>query len=129
MPDAVINNPMEPPIITKENHQKGWLRQKERTAGEPTSLDFSMHIAAAYDDLLADIDATIRSTPLEFGFSPFDWESMTDASIPKKITSLEAELMRTICLMDPAYNMNNKEFGRRLMAFCERHGLLGQSLS
>ena len=88
-----------------------------------------MHIAAAYDDLLAEIDATIRSIPLEFGFSPPEFESMTDASIPKKVTSLEAELMRTICLMNPAYNMNNKEFGRQLMAFCKKYGLLADEQS
>ena len=129
MPQVVKNNPMPPTVIDKNNHQKGWKRQKETTAGEPTALDFSMHIAAAYDELLAEIDSTLRSVPLEFGFSPPDYERLTDASIPKKITSLEAELMRTICLMNPAYNMNNKEFGRRIMAYCERHGLLADAQS
>ena len=93
MPEVVLENPMGPTRIDRENHQKGWKCQKEQTVGEPSELDFSMHIAAAYDDLLADIDATIRSIPLEFRFSPPKFESMTDASIPKKVTSLEAELM------------------------------------
>ena len=54
---------------------------------------------------------------------------MTDTSIPKKLTSLEAELMHTICLMNPAYNMNNKEYGQHLMQFCKRHGLLADEQS
>jgi hypothetical protein len=61
------------------------------------------------------MDATLRSIPLEFGFSPLDYERVTDAAIPKKANVLDADKMQNICLMNPAFNMNNKEFGRRLM--------------
>ena len=128
-PQVVLDNPMAPTRITKESHQRGWKRQRATTAGEPTALDFPMHIAAAYDDLLSEWDADLRSLPLELGFSPTDYETVTDAAIPKKVSTLAAELMRLICLMNPAYNMNNKEFGRRLMAHCETHGLLADEQS
>ncbi len=129
MPQVVKDNPMPDPSISTESHQWAWKRQKEHTAGEPTSLDFSHHIAASYDDLLADIDATLRTVPLEEGFSPVGWERVTDCSIPKKVNVLQVEKMRTICLMDPAFNMNNKAYGRTLMAYAEQHGLLADEQS
>ena len=54
MPQAIRDNPIPPPHISKESHQRGWQKQREHTAGEPTSLDFSLHIAASYDEMLAD---------------------------------------------------------------------------
>ena len=119
MPEILRNNPLPEMKVTVKSHKAGWKRQNENTAGEPTSLDFSLHIAAAYDDMLADLDATLRTIPLEEGFSPVQYERMTDCSIPKKANNLFVHLMRTICLMDPAFNMNNKEYGRWLMAHNE----------
>jgi hypothetical protein len=54
---------------------------------------------------------------------------VTDAAIPKKANVLDADKMRNICLMNPAFNMNNKEFGRRLMAYNELHDLLADAQS
>ena len=129
MPDAIRENPLPPPKVSTEEHQYGWQRQRESTAGEPTSLDFSLHIAASYDAALADMDATLRSIPLEVGFSPIEWERVTDCSIPKKANVLYVDKMRTICLMDPAFNMNNKFYGRKLMAHKERLGTLADEQS
>jgi hypothetical protein len=129
MPEAVQTNPMPPTRISTENHQKGWRRQRVTKAAEPTAVPFSLHMAASYDELLADMDATLRSIPLEFGFSPQDFEQVTDAAIPKKANVLDADKMRNICLMNPAFNMNNKEFGRRLMAYNELHDLLADAQS
>ena len=128
-PDAIRENPLPPPKVSTEEHQYGWQRQRESTAGEPTSLDFSLHIAASYDAALADMDATLRSIPLEVGFSPIEWERVTDCSIPKKANVLYVDKMRTICLMDPAFNMNNKFYGRKLMAHSERLGTLADEQS
>ena len=58
-PPAIAGKSMGPTTISTKNHQKGWQRQRPPTAGEPTALDFSAHIAASYDDLLAEIDATL----------------------------------------------------------------------
>jgi hypothetical protein len=71
----------------------------------------------------------LRSIPLEFGFSPLDYERVTDAAIPKKANVLDADKMRNICLMNPAFNMNNKDFGRRLMLYNELHDLLADAQS
>ena len=49
---------------------------------------------------------------------------MTDCAIPKKVNVLEAKKMRTIVLMDPLYNMNNKWFGRKFMEHNEALGTL-----
>jgi hypothetical protein len=95
-PEIVQANPMPPTKISTESHKKGWRRQRVNTASEPTALDFSQHIAASYDKLLADMDATLRSIPLELGFSPLDYERVTDAAIPKKANVLDADKMRNI---------------------------------
>ena len=57
------------------------------------------------------------------------WERFIDCSIPKKVADLRVSKMRTICLMDPAYNMNNKAYGRHLMEYNERKGTLADEQS
>ena len=42
---------------------------------------------------------------------------------------LDVKKMWTICLMDPAFNMNNKEYGRKLMEQNEAHGTLADEQS
>ena len=108
MPDEIKNNPMGTPRLTKEDHANGWKRARESTASEPTTLDFSHYISAAHDDALAEMDATLREIPMQYGFAPDEWNPMTDCSIPKKEDSPRLEEMRTIVLMDAAYNMNDK---------------------
>ena len=111
-PEEIKNNPMGTPQISPTDHAKGWKKAREHTASEPTTLDFSQYICAAYDDALAAMDAKLREVPLQYGFAPDEWNPMTDCSIPKKATSPRAEEMRTIVLMDAAYNFNNKWYGR-----------------
>ena len=129
IPQVLLDNPVPAFKVTKEGHQQSWKRQREHTAGEPSSLDFSQHIAASSDPFLADMDAELRSIPLEDGFSPPLWEKFTDCSIPKKAADIRVSKMRTICLMDPAYNMNNKAYGRHLMFHNEQHGTLADEQS
>lgn len=70
------------------------------------------------------MDADLRRIPLEAGFSPTEWEKFEDCSIPQKAKVLLAEKMQTICLMDPAYNMNDKAYGRFLMDYNKKWGTL-----
>ena len=98
IPQAILDDPPTPFRVTKEGHQQSWKRQREHTAGDPTALDFSQHIASSYDDMLAQMDAELRSIPLEEGFSPELWERFTDCSIPKKAVDLRVSKMRTISL-------------------------------
>ena len=118
-PEVIKNNPMGKPTISKDDHVKGWQKARESTASEPSTLDFSHYISASYDEALAAMDATLREIPLQYGFAPDEWNPMTDCSIPKKEDSPRLEEMRTICLMDPAYNMNIKAYSRFLMHYNE----------
>ena len=115
MPDKIKNNTMGKPHLSQEDHNKGWRKARESTASEPTTLDFSHYMCAAYDEALAAMDATLREVPLQYGFAPDEWNPMTDCSIPKKEDSPRLEEMRTIVLMDAAYNMNNKWYGKEFM--------------
>ena len=51
---------------------------------------------------------------------------MADCFIPKKENALLSDKMRTICLMDAAYNMNNKWYGREFMKHNKKTGDIAQ---
>ena len=48
----------------------------------------------------------------EMGWSPEDWEVISDFQLLKNLGVYEVERMRTIALMAPLFNMNNKKLGR-----------------
>ena len=60
MPDKIKNNTTGKPHLSQEDHNKGWRKARESTASEPTTLDFSHYMCAAYDEALAAMDATLR---------------------------------------------------------------------
>jgi len=126
IPEALRDIPPFRSTITADDNVQSWKRQKEHTAADPHGLSFSHHIAGAYDTTIAEVDAVIRSAPLETAFVPLEWQTMTDCSIPKKKNVLQASKMRTICLMNSQFNMNNKAMGRRLMAHNEFHGTIAE---
>jgi hypothetical protein len=68
------------------------------------------------------MDLILREVPLQCGFALDAWNPMADCFIPKKEEVLLPDKMRTICLMDASYNMNNKWHGR---AFMQHHEALG----
>jgi hypothetical protein len=54
--------------------------------------------------------------PYATGYLPLRWQSGTDVMIPKTTTaSLRVDKLRTILLLDPEFNQNNKMLGRSLM--------------
>ena len=124
MPPEMENLPEITGEISVEEHQRGWKRQNTHTAADPRSLTFAQYQATASDDDLSRIDATIRSVPLLAGFAPPDWLNFADCSIPKKISNLLVEKMRTICLMPAAYNINNKYLAQLVMERMEALYLL-----
>ena len=126
MPDCIRDNPMGPTHLPVKEHVQGWRKARENTASDPHSPDFSHYISASYDEALAELDALIREVPMHHGFAPEEWNDMTDLSIPKKEDVLRAELMRTIVLMPPPYNMNNKWYGRKFMKHNEALGTIPQ---
>ena len=66
------------------------------------------------------MDLILPEVPLQYGFAPDEWNPMADCFLPKKEDNLIPDTMRTICLMDAAYNMNAKWYGRQFMSHNER---------
>ena len=113
------NELVETENISTEEHIKGWQNAKEGTSSEPTTLSFSHYKAACSNRLIAETDATFRSLPYEFGFSPKLWQRITDVQILKKAGISRIDKMRTIMLMDGEFNMNNKFLGKVMMERAE----------
>jgi hypothetical protein len=49
------------------------------------------------------------------GWSPEDWEVITEFQLLKSLGVHEVECMHIIALMAPLFNMNNKKLGRDTM--------------
>ena len=108
-----------PTHITASENSAAWKTQRAGTASEPTHLSFSHYIAAAYSEEASEVDAATRSVPYEMGWSPEDWEVISDFQLLKNLGVYEVERMRTIALMAPLFNMNNKKLGRDTMKVAE----------
>ena len=106
-------------IATLEEHRDGWKAQKARTASESSTLGFEHYKSAIFDSQLCQIDHLLRTVPLEIGFVPPSWLSITDVAILKKLGVLEIDLMRLIQLMDAEFQMNNKLLGKKALAHAE----------
>jgi hypothetical protein len=119
MDPAVAAAPPMKVIFSIDQHTRGWRKAKEFTATGPSGLTFSHFIAATHDPLLVSFDATMANIPYATGYSPLRWQSGTDVMIPKSNASLRVDKLRTILLLDPEFNQNNKILGRSLMARAE----------
>ena len=111
--------------VTPHMNRTAWKKQRESVSSEPSGLTFSHYKAGANDDDINIFDAMLRNLPYQHGFSPTHWHEITDVEILKKKAGVyDIEKMRTITLMDAAYNMNNKQLGRDLMKHAEsQHNL------
>ena len=121
MPDNIRNNPMPQDDVTPAANRQAWQRQNEAVSSEPEGLTFSHYKAGALDPTINEFDALIRGIPYKHGFSPTNWQHITDVEILKKAGVYDIDKMRTITLMDAAFNMNNKQLGRDLMHHAELH--------
>lgn len=119
MPDNVKLHPMPQMDVTPEGNRSAWLKQKESVSSEPAGLSFSHYKAGAQDNDINQFDAALRGLPYKYGFSPKHWREITDVEILKKAGVYDIDKMRTITLMDAAYNMNNKQLGRDVMMHAE----------
>ena len=81
-------------------------------------------MCSSYETVCAELDLMLREVPLQYGFAPDAWNPMADCFIPKKEEELLPDKMRTICLMDASYNMNNKWYGREFMQHNKALGTL-----
>ena len=126
MPENVRNNPMPQTDVTPDVNRQAWNRQKEAVSSDPEGLTFSHYKAGAADPLINEFDARLRGIPYKYGFSPNHWQQITDVEILKKAGVYDIDKMRTITLMDAAFNMNNKQLGRDLMNHAEKMGNLAR---
>ncbi len=113
-----------PADVSTDDHCRAWRQQTEKTASEPTAPSFSHFKAAIEDEELALFDSIMRSLPYSHGFSPTLWQLITDVSILKKAGVYDVEKMRTIQLMHPEFNVNNKKLGREAMKRAEAFGII-----
>ncbi len=112
--------------ISAGEHAEAWKKQKIKTASEPSALGFPHYIVGAYHPAIAEVDAALRSAPYQLGFSPEDWHTITDLQILKKEQVYDVEKMRTIQLMNAAFNINNKKLGRDMMVQAEKRKLMAK---
>jgi hypothetical protein len=94
-----------PAMISLEEHQRGWKKQKKKTASVSSGLAFSDHKAACYDGEMSKIDRLMREIPYTQGFSPALYQIITDYKILKKLGVYDVEKMRTIQLFIAQFNM------------------------
>jgi hypothetical protein len=118
---VIRNSPLVAGYVSTEDHVYGWKQQKEGVSADPDGLSFSHVKAGVQDDLISQFDATIRSLPYQYDFSPTKWQRMTDVKILKEAGIYDIEKMCTIILMNSEFNMNNKKLGRDMMRNAERH--------
>jgi hypothetical protein len=128
MPDNIRVKPMTQTEVTPEDNKQAWSKQKETISSEPKGLSFSHYKLGAQDPRINAFDARLRGIPYKYGFSPRHWQEITDVEILKKAGVYNIDKMRTITLMDAAFNMtlmdaafnmNNKKLGRDLMIHAE----------
>jgi hypothetical protein len=119
MPDNIRYGHQMSDDVTSESNKIAWSRQKEQVSSEPSGLTFSHYKAAAQDPVNNLFDAKLRGIPYKYGFSPRKWQDITDVEILKKAGVYDIDKMRTITLMDAAFNMNNKQLGRDLLHHAE----------
>ena len=85
--------------ITRHEHSYHWKRRRAGTASETSELSFTHHIVGAHHQLLAEVDASLRSAPCKLGFTPTAFSVMTDFQLLKAQGVYRVDKMRTIKLM------------------------------
>ena len=92
MPDAIRNQPTTINHITIQEHIQSWKKQKESTASDNVNgVSFSHYIAGTYDSHIAEFDSLIRSLPYQYGFSPKNWQTISDVEFSKKQANMTSK--------------------------------------
>lgn len=120
MPTALRESPPFPFVVNERENRLAWMKQRERTSGEPSCLSFAHYKAASQDDMLNSVDTLLRMVPLLVGFSPEAWQVVTDVEILKKAGEFRVAKMRFIQLMSPEFQINNKMIGRNILKHAEQ---------
>ena len=119
MPSALRDTTPFPFVVNERENRLAWMKQREKTAGEPSCLSFAHYKAASQDAMLNSVDTLLRMVPLLVGFSPDAWQVITDVEILKKAGEFRVAKMRLIQLMSPEFQINNKMIGRNVLKHAE----------
>ena len=122
-PSITALGPIDP-LVNPQQHRPAWCTQDERTASEPSCLSFSHYKSASSDPFLNNVDTHLRNIPLDVGFSPLAWQTITDVKILKKPNEFQVDKMRLVQLMSPEFQICNKNIGRLSLAHSERAGAI-----
>jgi hypothetical protein len=106
----VLNGSYVPPSGT-DVYARKLFRQLAMSPSVSSAPPMSV-VMSTSDPMLASFDATMANIPYATGYSPLRWQSGTDVMIPNKsVASLRVDKLRTILLLDPEFNQNNKLAG------------------
>jgi hypothetical protein len=84
-------------------------------------------MVGVYHPVITEVDAVLHSAPLEVGFAPTCWPTMTNVELLKKASVFDIELMRTIQLMNTFFNMCNFLLTRLTMVNAEQHKMFSRT--
>jgi UDP-galactopyranose mutase len=101
-----------------------WKSAKERTSSASERLHFGAFEAGVHHPVIVEFEARMTNETMQSGYSPKQWQMVTDAMLIKKegITMVETVRM-TIRFMADCNYMNN-HIGRAMMSNSERYGQL-----
>jgi len=99
--------------VSPQDHFRFWSKMNEDKGSEPHGLHNGHFKAALQCPLLYHCDAIFRNIPLITGFVPENWKNLMNFAIAKKEGDFRPSKMRTIQMMNPKFQANNKKMGGR----------------
>ena len=106
-------------VITTEDRIWAFKKVKECTSAGMSKLHYGHFKAHLLQQLLAEVDATLRSIAYTTGYSYKRWHKGLDVQLLKRIQVWLADKLRTILLLEANQNMNNKAIGADAMKMGE----------
>src|SRR5210317_979062 len=110
--------------VTPEDHFRFWTKMKEDKGAEPHGLHNGHFKAALASPMIYRCDTIMRNIPLLTSFVPEQWKNLMNFAIEKKPGDFRPSKMRTIQMMNPEFQANNKKMGKQAMRLAERHQLI-----
>ena len=123
-PDHVVDLPLEEAQITKDKNARSWKAAKEATSAGDPLLHYGHCKATAAHPQLGEFETHMRNVPFITGYSPTRWRRAVNVELLKKPGNFNVERLRTILLMEPSFNNNNKIIGRELLWHAEQQNLI-----